>query len=131
MIAHIGKTSKRKEKEGACRARPHLQTHFSKEKDCLFFANLFPKVDKLESQMRLNDYALHAIGINLQNATTSDKVEMMEETLKVVSSYFIRKTRHLEKIQAKNADLRESVTQQRKEDKARSSKINRLQGLLT
>lgn len=78
---------------------------------------MFPKVDRLKAQMRPNDYTLHAIGINLLNATTSDKVEMMEETSKVVSSNFIKKSHHLEKLQTENVDLRESLAQQRKEDK--------------
>lgn len=42
--------------------------------------------------MRSNDYTLHAINVSLQNAMTSDKVEMMEETSKAMSSDFIKKT---------------------------------------
>lgn len=80
--------------------------------------------------MRPNDYTLHVIGVSLQSATTSDKVEMMEETSKVVSMDFIKKSCHLEKIQVENANLWESLTQQRKEDKARSLEINHLQSLL-
>lgn len=91
--------------EGTRPARPHLQTHFNKEKDCLFFANMFPKVDKLEAQMRPNDYTLHFIGINLLNATVYDKVEMMEETLKAMSSDFIKKSPHMEKPQMENVNL--------------------------
>lgn len=80
--------------------------------------------------MRPNDYTLHAIGVSLQSAMTSDKVEMMEETSKAVSTDFIKKSHHLEKIQVENASLWDSLTQQRKEDKARSSEINHLQSLL-
>lgn len=76
--------------------------------------------------MRPNDYTLQAIGVSLQSATTSNKVEMMEETSKSLSTYFIKKSRHLEKLQAENASLQDSLTQQRKEDKARSSEINHL-----
>lgn len=42
--------------------------------------------------MRPNDYTLHVVGVNLLNATTSNKFEMMEENLKVVSSDFIKQT---------------------------------------
>lgn len=55
--------------------------------------------------MRPNNYTLHAIGVSLQSATASDKVEMMEETSKVVSLDFIKKSGHLEKIQVENANL--------------------------
>lgn len=80
--------------------------------------------------MRPNDYTLHAISVRLQSAIASDKVEIMEETSKVVSSDFIKKRHCLEKIQVENINLRESLIQQRKEDKAQSSEINRLQNLL-
>lgn len=73
--------------------------------------------------MKPNEYTLHAIDVSLQSTTTSDKVEMMEETSKAISSDFIKKSHHLEKIQVENANLWESLTQQRKEDKARSSEI--------
>lgn len=81
--------------------------------------------------MRPNDYDLHAIGVSLLNATASDKVEMMEETSKAISSDFIKKSHHLEKAQEENAKLQEFITHQRREHKARSVEINRLQGLLT
>lgn len=103
--ARVGKTVKRKEKEGTRPAHPHLQTHFSEEKDTLFFATRFPKINKLDSEMRPNNYDLHTIGVNILNATTSDKVKMMEETSKVISSDFIKKIHHLEKAQAENAKL--------------------------
>lgn len=103
-----------------------MQTHFGKEKDSLFFATMFPKVDKLEAQMRPNDYTLHAISVNLLNATAYAKVEMMEETLKVMSTDFIKKSHHLEKMQAENVNLRESLAQRRKEENARNAEINRL-----
>lgn len=103
--ACIGKTGKRKEKEGTRPAHPHPQTHFSEKKDSLFFVTIFPKINKPESEMRPNDYALHAIGVNLLNAMALDKVEMMEETSKVVSLDFIKKSHHLEKTQAKNVKL--------------------------
>lgn len=74
--------------------------------------------------MRPNDYTLHAIRVNLLNATMSDKVKMMQETLKAVSSDFIKKSHRLEKMQAENVNLRESLAQQRKEDKARNAEIN-------
>lgn len=80
--------------------------------------------------MRPNDYELQAMGISLQSATTSDKVGMMEETSKAVSTDFIKKSRHLEKLQVENASLHDSLSQQRKEDKARVSEINRLQSLV-
>ncbi|XP_059077900.1 uncharacterized protein LOC131072842 [Cryptomeria japonica] len=120
-----------KEKEGARPTHPHLQTHFREEKQSLFFGTSFPKVNKPESEMKPSDYDLHAIGVNLLNAMTSNKVKMMEEILKAISSNFIKKSRCLEKTQAKNAKLRESLTQQRKEDKALRVEINQLQGLLT
>lgn len=109
QVAHskticIGRNWKQKEKEGTYPTHPYLQTHSREEKDFPFFVNMFPRVDNPESQMRPNDYTLHAISINLLNATMSDKVEMMEETSKVVSSDF-KKSRHLEKIQVENANL--------------------------
>lgn len=81
--------------------------------------------------MRPNDYTLHVVGVNLSNAMAMDKVEMMEETSKVVSSDFIKKSCRLDKIQAELIDFKESLDTQRKEDKDRSVEINRLQGLLT
>lgn len=80
--------------------------------------------------MRPDDYALQAIGVSLQNATASDKVRMMEETSKEVSMEFIKKSHRLENLQAENVSLRESLSQQRKEDKAWSSEINHLRSLL-
>lgn len=122
----VVKEFKRKEKESTKPAHPHLQTHFSEEKESLFFATSFPKVNKPKSEMRPGDYDLHAIGANLLNATMSDKVEMMEETSKAISSDFIKKSHRLEKMQVENAKLQESLTHQRKEDKALRVKINRL-----
>lgn len=81
--------------------------------------------------MRPNDSILHAISINLVNATGFDKVEMMEETSKAVSLDFIKKIHRLEKMQEENVNLQESLAQQRKQDKAQSVEINHLQGLLT
>lgn len=80
--------------------------------------------------MRPDDYALQVIDITLQSAMTSDKVGMMEETSQEVSTDFIKKSHHLEKLQAENVSLRDPLPQQRKEDKARGSKINHLQSLL-
>lgn len=88
---------------------------------------MFPKADKPEAQIKPNEYTLHAIGVNLLNVTASDKVEMIKETSKAVSSYFIKKSRCLEKMQVENANLQESLAQQRKEDKAQNAKINCLQ----
>lgn len=110
-IASLSKTSKRKEKEGSRRTRPHLQTYFNEQRDCLYSTNLVPKVDKPESQMRPDDYALQAINVSLQSTTASDKVGMMEETYKVVSIDFIKKSHRLEKLQAENVSLRDSLTQ--------------------
>lgn len=45
----LNRVNKKKEKEGAPHARPCLQTHFSEQRDCLYFANVVPKVDKPES----------------------------------------------------------------------------------
>lgn len=55
--------------------------------------------------MRPSDYDLHVIGVNLLNATASNKVEMMEETSKAISSNFIKESHHLEKTQAENPKL--------------------------
>lgn len=109
--APIGKTSKRKEKDGGKPAHPDVQMHFSEEKDSLLFVTMFPKVEKLEAQMRPSDYTLHVVGVNLLNAMISNKVEMMKETLKDVSLDFIKKSPHLEKVQAENVTLRESLDQ--------------------
>lgn len=92
---------------------------------------MFPKVDKPKAQIRPNDYTLHVVGVNLLNATILDKVEMMEEMSKAMSLYFIKKSHCLEKMQAKNVSLTESLDKQRKEDRARNVEINLLQGLLT
>lgn len=70
------------------------------------------------------------MGISLQSTTASDKVGMMEETYKAVSTDFIKKSRHLKKLQVENASLCDSLSQQRKEDKAQVSEINCLQSLL-
>lgn len=51
---------------------------------------------------------------------------MMEETSKAMSIDFIKKSHHLEKLQAENVSLRDSLSQQRKEDKARVLEINHL-----
>lgn len=107
-IVGLNKANKRKEKEGA---HPCLQTHFSEQRDCLYFANLVPKVDKLESQMMPDDYELQAMGVSLQSAMASDKVGMMEETSKAASTNFIEKSHHLEKLEAKNALLHDSLSQ--------------------
>lgn len=82
-----------------------MQTHFSEEKQSLFFTTSLPKVNKSESEMRPSDYDLHAIDVNLSNATTSDKVKLMEETLKAISLDFIKKSHHSEKMQVENAKL--------------------------
>lgn len=105
----VSRVHKRKEKDGAKPARPHVETHFSEENNSLLFATMFPKVNKSEAQMRPNDYTLHAFRINLSNATTMDKVKMMEETLKVVFSDFIKKIRCLDKMQEELIHLRESL----------------------
>lgn len=76
--------------------------------------------------MRPNDYELQAMDVSLQSAMASDKVRMMEETSKVVSMDFIKKSHLLEKLQAENASLRDSLSQQKKEDKAHVSEINHL-----
>lgn len=60
--------------------------------------------------MRPNDYTLQAINVSLQSTTLSDKVEMMEETSKVVSIDFVKKNCCLEKLQAENVSLRDSLT---------------------
>lgn len=122
----INQAHKRKEQDGAKPTRAHVQTHFSKENDSLFSATMFPKVNKPKAQMKPYDYSLHAFEVDLTNATAMDKEEMMEETLKAVSSDFIKKSHRLDKMQADLSRLRESFDHQRKEDKARSAKINRL-----
>lgn len=87
---------------------------------------MFPNVNKPEAQMRPDDYSLHAIRVNLSNAMIMDKVEMMEETLKVVSSDFIKKSHCLEKMKEKFIHLKEYLDHHRKGDKSRSVEINRL-----
>lgn len=53
----------------------------------------------------------------------------MEETSKVVSSYFIKKSHRMDKMEEELSRLRESLDRQRKEEQARSVEINCLQGL--
>lgn len=70
---------------------------------------MFSKVNKTKAQMKPNGYSLHVVKVDLMNATAMDKVEMMEETLKVVSSDFIKKRHHLDKMQEELSRLRESL----------------------
>lgn len=99
-FARIHWVHKKKEKDGAKPAWPHVQTHFNEENNNLLFATMFPKVNKMEAQMRPNDDTLHDVGVNLSNAMAMDKLEMMEENLKAVSLDFIKKSCHLDKMKA-------------------------------
>lgn len=60
--------------------------------------------------MRSDDYELQAMDVSLKSATTSNKVGMMEKTSKAVSTDFIKKSRHLEKLQTENISLHDSLS---------------------
>lgn len=70
---------------------------------------MFLKVNKPKAQIKPNDYALHDVRINLSNTTNMDKVKMMEENLKAVSSNFIKKSCLLDNIQAEITHLRDQL----------------------
>lgn len=56
--------------------------------------------------MKSDDYSLHAIKIDLMNTTTMDKVEMIEETSKVVSLDFIKNNHYQDKMQEDHSLLK-------------------------
>ncbi|XP_059076736.1 uncharacterized protein LOC131875997 [Cryptomeria japonica] len=85
--------------------------------------NQFPRLTSQKSQMRPDDYELQAMGVSLQSAIESDKVGMMKETSKAVSTDFIKKSHRSEKLQAENVSRLDKKMNFEAELKAREASL--------
>lgn len=80
-------------------------------------------VIKLEGQIQLEDYTVHVVGINLSQAWVQDKVEMMEETQKVLTTNLLKVTHHLEKRETELMNLKTTVELLRMKEKEKDIEI--------
>lgn len=69
---------------------------------------------------------MHVIDIDLKQAHPHDKIEMMEKTQKVMSSDFLKRSRHLEKVKDELNHVKDTLDCMKKEEKAKNVKITHL-----
>lgn len=89
-LAHAQRSKKRKAKYFQKPIEPCIQTIFREDHQNLVFAAIMPNIVKPTNQMQPEDYSMHAIGIDLSRVRPQDRVEIMEESNKVVSSDYLK-----------------------------------------
>lgn len=51
---------------------------------------MYPRINKPQGEMQPKDYEIYAVGLDMKVAWPQDKVKIMEETQRVVTSDFLK-----------------------------------------